>query len=304
MQDWYKRLNGDPLPWLLDPENPSVRYWTLTDILDRPASDPEVQEARAAIARQPVTKELFALQRPEGYWGDDETKPYTAAGAVAALTLLHMLGVTPDERTAAGCDSFLKFCQHESGGFSMTRKLRSGIFPCTTGQHLPFLVYFGFGDDSRVRAAFAFLIEDMSTDDALDCVRYQHRDCLWGATAALNGLAVLPANMRSAQSQRVVKRLANALLDAKYDFQSEHKRWLTFGVPRAWDLLSALKALAAHGYAHDRRLASLLELLLDRQDSKGRWLCSSVSRTWPIEKRNQPSKWITLDALRVFKHMI
>jgi hypothetical protein len=302
MQDWYKRLNGDPLPWLLDPENPSVRYWTLTDIFDRPASDPEVQEARAAIARQPVAKELFALQRPEGYWGDDETKPYTAEGAVAALTLLHMLGVIPDERTAAGCDSFLKFCQHESGGVSMTKKLRSGIFPCTTGQHLPFLVYFGLGDDSRVQAAFAFLIEDMSTDDALDCVRYQHRDCLWGAIAALNGLAVLPVNMRSAQSQRVVKRLANALLDAKYDFQGEHKRWLTFGVPRAWDLLSALKALAAHGYAHDLRLASLLELLLNRQDSKGRWLCGSVSRTWPIEKRNQPSKWITLDALRVLKH--
>ena len=159
-------------------------------------TDPEVQEARAAIAQQPLVKELFALQHPEGYWGDDETKPHTAQGAVTALSLLYMLGVPPDKRTAAGCDSFLKFCQHESGGFSMTKKLRSGIFPCTTGEHLPFLVYFGLGDDPRVRAAFAFLIEDMSTDDALDCGRYQHRDCLWGAIAALNGLAVLPTDMR------------------------------------------------------------------------------------------------------------
>ena len=299
MQNWQKRLNGDPLPWLLDPENPSVRYWTLIDILNRPVSDPEVQEARAAIAQQPLVKELFALQQPKGYWGDDETKPYTAQGAVAALTLLHMLGVTPDKRTAAGCDSFLKFCQHESGGFSLTKRLRSGIFPCTTGEHLPFLIYFGLGDDPRVQAAFAFLIEDMSTDHALDCGRYQHRDCLWGAIAALNGLAALPTDMRSAQSKPVVRRLANALLDAKYDFEGEYKRWLTFGVPRAWDLLSALKALAAHGYAHDARFVSLLKLLLNRQDNQGRWLCGSVSRTWPIERRNQSSKWITLDALRV-----
>jgi hypothetical protein len=301
MQDWHRHLNGDPLPWLLDRETPSVRYWTFVDILDRPASDPEVQETRAAIAHQSLAKELFSLQRPRGYWGDDETKPYTAQGAVAALTLLHMLGVIPDKRTAAGCASFLKFCQNESGGFSLTKKLRSGIFPCTTGEHLPFLVYFGLGSDPRVRAAFAFVIEDMYADDALDCGRYQHKDCLWGAIAALNGLAVLPAGMRSARSEQVVKRLANALLDAMYDFEGEHKRWLTFGVPRAWDLLSALKALAAHGYARDSRFVPLLKLMLTRQNEQGQWMCGSVSRTWPIEKRHQPSKWITLDALRILK---
>ncbi|MBI1793238.1 MAG: hypothetical protein HYR70_03490 [Chloroflexi bacterium] len=289
------------LPWLLNPENPSVRYWTLVDILDRPANDPEVQEARAAIVQQPLVKELFALQHAKGFWGE-ETKPHTAQGTGTVLSLLYMLGVPPDKRTIAGCDSFLKFCQHESGGFSMTKTLRSGIFPCTTSLHLPFLIYYGLDDDPRVQSAFAFLIEEMSSEDALDCGRYQHRDCLWGAIAALTGLAVLPADMRSAQSKRVVKRLANVLLDAKYDFKAEHKRWLTFGVPRAWDLLSALKALAAHNYARDPRFAPLLELFLSRQDRQGRWLCGSVSRTWPIEKRNQPSKWITLDGLRLFKH--
>ncbi len=63
-----------------------------------------------------------------------------------------MLGVTPDRRTAAGGDSFLRFSQHACGGFSMVKTTRSGIFPCTTGLHLPDLVYFGFGDDPRVQA--------------------------------------------------------------------------------------------------------------------------------------------------------
>ena len=298
---WNTSLSGDPIPWLLEPENPSVRYWTLTDVLDRPADDPDVREAKAAIARQPLVQELFDRQHPDGHWGDDETKPYTARGAVGVLSILYMVGVEPDARTAAGNDSFLRFCQHESGGFSMAKKRRSGIFPCTTGEHLAFLVYFGLGDDPRVRRAFAFLVEDMSAEDALDCGRYQHRDCLWGAIAALNGLAVLPADMRSPRADRVVRRLANALLAAEYDFEGEHKRWLTFGVPRAWDLLSALRALAAHGCARDPRFTPLLELFLTRQDGRGRWLCGSVSRTWPLEKRNRPSKWITLDALRLLK---
>jgi hypothetical protein len=100
-----------------------------------------------------------------------------------------------------------------------------------------------------------------------------------------------------------VRRLADALLGAAFDFQGEHRRWLTFGVPRAWDLLSALKALAAHGYGSDPRFKPLLALLLERQDELGRWICGSVSRTWPIEPRNRPSKWVTLDTLRVLKQV-
>jgi hypothetical protein len=300
IREWVDRLKVNPADWLLEPENPSMRYWTLLDILDQPA---EAQEARAAIAQQPLVRELFAKQRPAGHWGDDETNPMTAAGTLGVLGLLYTLGVEPDARTVAGCDSFLRFCQNECGGFSMVKTRRSGIFPCTTGPHLPMLITFGLGEDPRVRRAFEFLIEDASRDDALECGRYQHRDCLWGAIAALDGLAVLPVDMHSSRSEAVVRRLANALLDAKYDFEGEHKRWLTFGVPRAWDLLSALRALAAHGYGQDPRFAPLLDLVLARQDEQGRWLCGSVSCTWPLEKRNRPSKWVTLDALRLLRRM-
>ena len=300
---WRDMLRGDPVPWLLEPANPSMRYWTLTKVLGLPVDEPDVKEARAAIAEQPLTQEVFARQHSDGHWGDDATKPYAADGAVGVLGLLYTLGVEPDERTQAGCESFLRFSQHECGGFSMVKTRRSGIFPCTTGEHLPFLVYFGFGDDPRVHRAFAFVIERLSADDALNCGRYQHRECLWGAIAALNGLAVLPREMRSPRSERVVVRLVDALLDTDYDFDGEHKRWLTFGVPSGWDLLRALRAVASHGYADDPRVPPLLELILSRQDEHGRWIGGSVSRTWPLEKRNRPSKWVTLDALRLVKEL-
>lgn len=45
MSDWISALNTDPIPWLLEPENLSVRYWTLLDVLDHLADDPEVQAA-------------------------------------------------------------------------------------------------------------------------------------------------------------------------------------------------------------------------------------------------------------------
>ena len=42
--NWLEAVRGDPIPWLLEAENPSIRYGTLTRLLDRPAHDPEVPD--------------------------------------------------------------------------------------------------------------------------------------------------------------------------------------------------------------------------------------------------------------------
>ncbi len=42
-------LKDVPFSRLLEEENPSVRYFTLTQLLDRTQDDPQVAEARAAI---------------------------------------------------------------------------------------------------------------------------------------------------------------------------------------------------------------------------------------------------------------
>jgi hypothetical protein len=68
MTDWQSVLNDDPIPWLLEPDNPSARYWTLLDILDRSADGPEVRAARAALPALPPVAELLAVQKRDGYW--------------------------------------------------------------------------------------------------------------------------------------------------------------------------------------------------------------------------------------------
>ncbi|NIO71483.1 MAG: hypothetical protein GTN71_21250, partial [Anaerolineae bacterium] len=79
MSNWKSALKADPIPWLLEPDNPSVRYWTLRDLLDRPEDDAEVQAARAAVVGSDVVQRLLAAQHPDGYWGDDPRQPYGAA---------------------------------------------------------------------------------------------------------------------------------------------------------------------------------------------------------------------------------
>jgi hypothetical protein len=72
MSNWKSLLNADPTDWLLEEDNPSVRYLTLVDILERPASDPDVVKARRDIMVRGVVPQILAKQEEGGYWDDPE----------------------------------------------------------------------------------------------------------------------------------------------------------------------------------------------------------------------------------------
>ena len=57
----------DPIAWLLEPENPSVRYRTLTELLDQGGSEEALEAKRAIAASAPVSRLLQAMH-PDGYW--------------------------------------------------------------------------------------------------------------------------------------------------------------------------------------------------------------------------------------------
>ena len=56
------------LDWLLEEDNPSVRYRTLTELPDVAPKDPQVQQARAQIPGSKPVQKIFAKMHPDGYW--------------------------------------------------------------------------------------------------------------------------------------------------------------------------------------------------------------------------------------------
>lgn len=93
MEDWRTRLRDDPLPWLLDAANPAVRHLALRDLLDRPADDAEVVEARKAATRTDPIASILAAQDPAGWWekpGPGYATKYR--GTVWQLIFLDQLG--------------------------------------------------------------------------------------------------------------------------------------------------------------------------------------------------------------------
>lgn len=69
MTDWRSSLRSDPTPWLMDNGSPAIRYRLLTELLDRPKDDPDVQAARADLLAYPPAVAYQKKQRKDGTWG-------------------------------------------------------------------------------------------------------------------------------------------------------------------------------------------------------------------------------------------
>jgi hypothetical protein len=87
------------------------------------------------------------------------------------------------------------------------------------------------------------------------------------------------------------------------------QNWWKFGFPifYATDLLQVVEALVALGYGADPRLARALAIIREKQDANGRWALEYeyTGKTWvDFGVKKQPSKWVTLRALRVLKAVL
>ena len=75
MSNWQKLLQNSPFEWLLEKENPSIRYFTLRDLLDKKENDSQVVEAKATIPTSKIVAKIFSKQNSKGYW-EDPNSPY------------------------------------------------------------------------------------------------------------------------------------------------------------------------------------------------------------------------------------
>jgi hypothetical protein len=327
-------LRGDPLPWLLERDTPAVRHLALRDLLDRPADDSEVIEARrAAMASDPIAA-ILAAQRPDGHWekpGAGYATKYR--GTVWQLIFLDQLGADPaDERVRRACAYVLEHSVAPSGGFGASGRLSeppppSAVIHCLNGNLLRALIGFGWLDDPRVQRAIEWEARAI-TGEGVDrwyasgtggpgfaCAANEKQPCAWGAVKALLGLAGIPVSQRSPPVERAIDAGAAFLLSrdpavADYPMGWGNTRpsgsWFRLGFPSGYvaDVLQILEALVELGQGRDPRLAHALEWLASRQDAHGRWRNEYAynGTTWvDFERQGRPSKWVTLRACRVLR---
>jgi hypothetical protein len=197
------------------------------------------------------------------------------------------------------------------------------------------LVDFGWLGDQRLQTAMEWLAQTITGEGVADasnrdtnkryyksgnsapvfvCSMNANLPCAWGAIQAMVALSKVPPAHRTRNMQAAIKQGVGFLLShdpavADYPFgmgNRPNSSWFKFGYPVGYitDVLQNLEVLAALGQAQNPRLANALKLVLSKQDEQGRWKLEHTynGKSWvDIEKKGQPSKWVTLRALRVLK---
>jgi hypothetical protein len=94
MSEWLSVLKHNPIEWLLESSNPSVRFFTLKALLDCADDDPDVLMARNAIMDDRRVSKILSKQNQEGHWEFPE-KPYLPKykSSYWQVMILGMLGV-------------------------------------------------------------------------------------------------------------------------------------------------------------------------------------------------------------------
>jgi hypothetical protein len=332
---WQHQLKGDPISWLLEPENSCVRFLALRDLLDKPMDDPDLISARHAAHKQGVIADILAHMQPEGYWdkpGPGYLSKYRST--VWSIILLAQMGAmaSEDERIGRACAYLLDHSLASGGQFS-TNGAPSGTIDCLQGNLSWALLELGY-DDPRLDSAFEWMARTVtgegmaSKSDKNNMRRYYAykcgplfacgasygQPCAWGATKVMMAFGRLPEDQRTSLIKNATQHGVDFLLSTdpvRADWPSggaekPSTNWWKFGFPVFYvsDILQVVEALVSVGCANDPRLVNTLDFIRQKQDEQGRWKLEYeyTGKTWVnFGEKKQPNKWVTLRALRVLK---
>jgi hypothetical protein len=346
MINWSRILNGSPIDWLLEKSNPSIRYFTMRDILDKPEDNADVLEAKKAIPQSSVVQKILRKQNPGGFW-EDPYSPYLPKykSSYWTVMLLALVGMNRTNQELNKACEFLFTYQHDEGGFStetsataskefdyLRRKgkelpskkefesshIYENQLSCLTGNMAVALLRIGYEDDTRLRKAIKWLVGIQNSDGGWLCpywkahVRDKH-GCFMGTICPMEAFSELPRRDLTDEVRKTISDGAEFLLVHKlfkadhHDYSIINPAWLELSFPWfGYNILRSLDVLTKLGYTRDNRMNEAIEILLRKRKSNGTWTLenSPTGRMQAnLETKGQPSKWITLIALRVLKRL-
>ena len=326
-----ERISGNPVVnWLLEDENPSVRYLTLTDLLAVPKSDPMVINSYKSIHVSGSVPKILEKQNPGGYWEEPEHFYVRGKyrGTVWTMLLLAELGADGTfEQVHRGVEFLLQHAQDAgSGAFAYRNKdgiaVPDAAIPCLTANMTWCLLRFGYLDDPRLQKAVKWLTTYLRFDDGQDkpprAYPYDRFENCWGShtcmtpvVKTLKALSQIPPGKRSGTVNQTISAGAEFVLK-HHLYRRSHNlseianpSWLQLGFPLMWkpDVLEMLTILLDLGYM-DNRMQDAVDVIRSKKNPDGKWILESTYNgrfQVRIESQGKPSKWITLKALSVLE---
>ena len=309
------------MEWLTEPEQPAARYLAMRDLMG--ASGSELRDAWKEIPARGWVEKILRKRHGGGYWvrGEDLYRPkYHSTNWM--LLALSDLGVTRElPWLAESAEMWRDTYARPDGGFDQPGAEKSELW--LVGNTARALVKFGYQDDPKVKRAFEWLVKNQKPNGGWHC---------WGKNGVIDGwegmsaFAVYPREKWTRSMKAAVGRGLEFYLERRLLRQGRrYDPWyrLHFPYHYYYDVLVGLEFITALGMGDDPRAAAAVKVIKQKRLRGSRWLMDAVHpdylnggrlpRWWPkyshrlqpfsLEKAGEPSKMITLRALRVLRRL-
>ena len=296
------------IDWLLD-SDPAIRWQVMRDLTDAPAED--VAAERARVAREGWGAAVLAAQRADGSWAGGAYAPEWTS-TTSSLQLLRAFGVDPTEESVRRALALVR--ANVKWEYDDLPYFDGEVEPCINGQAVAIGAYFG----QDVRVIVDRLLSEQMADGGWNCEQEpseaarragrstrrstSSRDC-WNTSARLAATRTSP---RPASAGRSTCSNAGSCAGCP-TARSAIASGFTSRFPTGWhyNALRGLDHLRDAGVEPDERVAEAIELVESKRDADGRWpLALVLHDELPVdlgEREGEPSRWITLRALRVLR---
>jgi len=297
------------LHWLVEKENPSIRYRTMKEILNTPSTDEKMTETYQLVLQSSSVQKIKKSMHLEGYWTIKKKDGKVIGEGVEYATFntthyvlgfLAELGLTREEPwVELAADRYLSLQASDENFYN--------YLSCLMGLNLRTFAKLGFGEDPRVKKSLALLESYIRYDNGYLCDLHEGKtkrgrlvkSCYRGSVKALFGLSEFP----QVWHKPFVKDLVNYFRKREVLFRTTDQKKLVrkdanlthFPFTYYAGLIDVLYSLSKMGYGSDKRVRRAWEILEDHKTEEGMYILDWKPNNRYIDpgKRNQPNKWIT-----------
>ena len=313
------RVPDSVLEWLLEPNDPSMRFRTMTELLDTQFTAQERTREYEQIYNSPSVNKIIEKMHPDGYWlrkksGSREwigagVEYMSASTTHYCLAYLSELGLTKEHPIIKkAADRYLSLQAPDGDWF--------WHLSCLQGYNIKTFLRFGYREDERLKKSVNLLIESSRFDGGYLCDMHEKRpglkrpkSCVRGSTKALEAFAELGKvywNVPACQN------LCDYFLSRNGIFTMRDKtrpvnndvNCLFFPFIYYTGLLQILYSLSKMGYGNDTRLYAAWEILEKKKFENGRFPLerTPAQSPWKIGEVGKENKWITFYAYLAMKN--
>ena len=308
------------IDWLLEDNEPSIKYLTLIDLLNEPHDSPLVQKTKKQIAKSERILALLSGQQSDGGFG---CHPYDKwMGAHWRLRSMVDLAIQEgDKRALKSADQVLKWLlspEHKKN----IRLINGRIRRCASqeGNAILSCSRLGIADDPRVKYLAESLVSWQWPDGGWNCDKEPdaHHSSFYESIIPMWGLLEYHQATGDKKSLAAAKKTREFLLRHSL-FRSERtgkiitRKFLNLRYPHYWhyNILQGLSALTVLGNIKDLRASEALDIVEQKRRPDGRWKADGYYWKPPAQGRRygspvdwwrgKPNKMLTLNALIVLK---